>query len=76
MEGPAGWFAFGSCEKCWKCWDWDDDELEADDDDMDKDRDAMHEDHDWDDDEVRCFRDKVPVDCRPCWASFGESISM
>merc|ERR1712023_529916 len=52
VEGPTGLFAFGSCEKCWQCWDWDDDELEDDDKDMDKDCDALHKGHDWDDDEV------------------------
>jgi hypothetical protein len=70
-EGPDGSFAFGSCEKCWHCWDWDDDELEDDDDDMDKDCDALHKDHDWDDDEVRCLTNDHQ-DCRACWAVFTE----
>jgi hypothetical protein len=70
-EGPDGTFMFGSCEKCWHCWDWGDDELEDEDDDMDKDCDALHKDHDWDDDEVRCLNNDHE-DCRACWAHLGE----
>jgi hypothetical protein len=75
-EGPDGSFAYGSCEKCWHCWDWDDDELEDDDDDMDKDCDALHKDHNWDDDEVRCLTHDHE-DCRACWVELGEpSVSV
>jgi hypothetical protein len=70
-EGPDGSFAYGGCEKCWHCWDWDDDELESADGDMDKDCDALHQDHDWDDDEVRCLTNDHE-DCRACWTELGE----
>lgn len=74
VDGPAGSFMYGSCDKCWHCWDWDDDELEDSDKHMDKDCDAMHKDHDWDDDEVRCLTDQVQFDCRQCWQSFASEM--
>lgn len=70
-DGPDGSFYFGSCDKCWHCWDWDDDELEDQDEDMDKDCDALHKDHDWNDEEVRCLTNeetKAGIDCRACWS--------
>lgn len=74
-DGPEGSFIFGSCEKCWHCWDMDDDELADDDDDMDKDCDALNKDHDWDDDEVRCLS-KDQQDCRACWTELTNDFSI
>jgi hypothetical protein len=70
-EGPQGSFDYGSCEKCWSCWDWDDDELEDKDKDMSAKCDALHEKHDWDDDEVRCLHNDSPSFTRRLSGSDG-----
>jgi len=76
-EGPNATFAYGSCDKCWQCWNWDKDKLKDDDKHMDKDCDVMHHDHDWNEHKVRCLTDspkssKVTHDCRPCWTAFPD----
>lgn len=52
-----------SCQKCWQCYDYDDDK----DGDSNKDKCyALDKDHDWDDEDVRCLSDDRS-DCRLCW---------
>jgi hypothetical protein len=72
-------FLYGTCDKCWSCWNFGKDKLKDDDKHMDKDCDAMHHSHDFDDHKVRCLTDspkskKVTSDCRPCWARFGDMM--
>jgi hypothetical protein len=72
-------FLYGSCDKCWTCWNFGKDKLKDDDKHMDKHCDAMHHSHDFDDHKVRCLTDspkskKVASDCRPCWATFGDMM--
>merc|ERR1719171_2165942 len=70
-------FLYGSCDKCWSCWNFGKDKIADSNKHMDKDCDAMHHSHDWDDHKVRCLTDnpkssKVISDCRSCWATFGD----
>jgi tripeptidyl-peptidase-1 len=78
-EGPNGTFIFGSCDKCWQCYNWGKDKVDDDEKHMSKHCDVMHHSHDWDSHKVRCLTDspkseKVTTDCRPCWDTFGNVV--
>jgi len=68
--GPQGSFIFGSCEKCWQCWDIDDDKKKHE----DKECHALSKHHEWDDDEVQCLSN-YQQDCRACWTGPTSDLS-